>query len=291
MRFSYAEAMVDPSYYAPLAMAAEEAGFDSFVVPESILYPRESSTNYPYNNGEGREFLEDKPFIDPFSLIPLLGAVTKTLQFVTFVVKLPLRHPVLAAKQASSVAVLTGDRLALGVGLSPWPEDYEACGQPWARRGPRMDEQLDIIEGLCGGGYFEYHGEFYDLAPVKICPSPARRIPILIGGHSEAALQRAARFDGWLHAGSEPERLGHMIADLISMRKALGKQAEPFEIHVISLDGYSQSGCQKLEETGVTDVIIGFRDPYTTAQDLEPLSAKLDAIRRFGDSVIGPAKS
>jgi probable F420-dependent oxidoreductase len=291
MRFSYAESMVDPSYYVPLARAAEEAGFDSFVVPESVLYPLDSSTSYPYVEGGGREFLENKPFLDPFVLIAMLGAVTERLRFVTFVVKLPLRNPVLAAKQASSVAVLTGDRFGFGVGLSPWPEDYEACGQPWRDRGRRMDEQMDVIEGLMAGEYFEYHGEFYDLEPVKICPVPAKRLPLLVGGHAEAALQRAARWDGWLHAGSEAERLPEMVSSLLEMRRDLGRADEPFEIHVISLDGYSADGCARLEEMGVTDAIVGFRDPYDPAPDTEPLSTKLDAIKGFGDSVIAAVKS
>jgi probable F420-dependent oxidoreductase len=291
MRFSYAESMVDPSYYVPLARAAEEAGFDSFVVPESVLYPLDSSTSYPYVEGGGREFLENKPFLDPFVLIGMLGAVTERLRFVTFVVKLPLRNPVLAAKQASSVAVLTGDRFGFGVGLSPWPEDYEACGQPWRDRGRRMDEQMDVIEGLMSGEYFEYHGEFYDLEPVKICPVPAKRLPLLVGGHAEAALQRAARWDGWLHAGSDAERLPEMVSSLLEMRRDLGRADEPFEIHVISLDGYSAEGCARLEEIGVTDAIVGFRNPYDPAPDTEPLSTKLDAIKHFGDSVIAAVKS
>jgi probable F420-dependent oxidoreductase len=290
IRFSYAEAMIDPSFYGPLARAAEEAGFDSFVVPESIVYPRDSTTGYPYVEGGGREFLEDKPFIDPFVLAGSLSLVTERLRFVTFVVKLPLRHPVLAAKQAASVSVVSGGRFALGVGLSPWPEDYEGCGQPWPSRGPRMDEQLDIIDGLCAGGYFEYHGSFYDLAPVKICPVPTARLPILVGGHAPAALERAARWDGWLHAGSESGRLGEMIGSLRSMRRRLGRADETFEIHVISLDGYSVDGCRRLEALGVTDVIIGFRDPYRPGPDTEPLPAKLEAIARFGERVIGPVK-
>ncbi len=287
MRFSYAESMVDPSYYPALARAAEAAGFDSFVVPESILYPRDSDTKYPYVEGGGREFLDGKPFLDPFCLASSLAAVTERLRFVTFVVKLPLRHPVLAAKQAASVAVLSGGRFALGVGLSPWPEDYDACGQPWHARGRRMDEQIEIIDGLCAGGYFEYHGDFYDLAPVKITPVPADRLPILIGGHAPAALERAARWDGWLHAGSESERLGEMVSSLLSMRSELGREHDPFEIHVISVDGYSPAGCRRLEDIGVTDVIIGFRDAYQTGPDTETLKTKLDAIARFGDTVIG----
>ena len=131
MRFSYAESMTDPSYYLPLAAAAEEAGYDSMVVPDSICYPEESDTRYPFNPDGTREFLDGKPFLEPFSLIPAMGAVTTKLRFVTFVLKLPIRHPVLVAKQVSSTAVLTNNRLLLGVGTSPWPEDYAVCGVPW----------------------------------------------------------------------------------------------------------------------------------------------------------------
>src|SRR5882672_8727472 len=101
MRFSYAESMTDPSFYLPLARAAEEAGFTSFVVPDSICYPRDSDSTYPYTDDGNREFLEDKPFIEPFSLIPAMAAVTERLRFTTFVVKLPIRNPVLVAKQAT----------------------------------------------------------------------------------------------------------------------------------------------------------------------------------------------
>src|SRR5450432_173086 len=152
MRFSYAESMTDPSYYLPLASAAEEANFDSMVIPDSICYPEESDTRYPFNPDGTREFLEDKPFLEPFSLIPALGAVTTRLKFVTFVLKLPVRSPVLVAKQATSTAVLTGGRLVLGVGSSPWREDYEITGVPWDRRGRRMDEEIEILRGLSAGG-------------------------------------------------------------------------------------------------------------------------------------------
>src|ERR1043165_3862759 len=149
--------MTEPSFYAPLARAAEEAGYHSMVIPDSICYPRDSTSRYPFNPDGTREFLEDKPFLEPFSLIPALGAVTTRLRFITFVLKLPVRHPLLVAKQATSVAVLTGGRLLLGVGTSPWREDYDLLGVPWAGRGRRMDEELAIIRGLSSGGYFEFH--------------------------------------------------------------------------------------------------------------------------------------
>ena len=139
MRFSYAESMVDPSFYLPLARAAEEAGYDGMVVPDSICYPLESDSTYPFSPDHTREFLEDKPFIEPFSLIPAMGAVTERLRFITFVLKLPMRHPLLVAKQATSVAVLTGNRLALGRGHQPLagglPVLWRALGGPGASDG------------------------------------------------------------------------------------------------------------------------------------------------------------
>jgi hypothetical protein len=290
MRFSYAESMTDPSYYLPLARAAEEAGFDGMVVPDSICYPEESDARYPYNPDGTREFLEGKPFLEPFSIIPAMGAVTETLRFVTFVIKLPIRHPVLVAKQVTSTAVLTGNRLLLGVGTSPWPEDYAVCGVPWEGRGKRIDEQIDVLRGLMGGDYFEYHGDVFDIPSIKLCPVPTKPVPILIGGHHDAALRRAARVgDGWLHGGGDPEDLPGLLARLTELRREYGTLDKDFEIHVISLDAYSPDGIEKLEELGVTDVIVGFRYPYEVGPDTETLQTKVDNLRRFSDDVIAKA--
>jgi probable F420-dependent oxidoreductase len=291
VRFSYAESMTSPSFYTPLARAAEEAGYDSMVVPDSICYPQQATSVYPFNPDGSREFLEDKPFLEPFSLIPALGAVTDRIRFVTFVLKLPVRNPVLVAKQATSTAVLTGNRLLLGVGTSPWREDYEVLGVPWERRGRRLDEELAVIRGLAAGGYFSYHGEIFDLPPVKIAPVPTRPIPILIGGHGDAALRRAARDgDGWLHGGGDPAHLPGLLARLAEFRHQAGTDGRPFEVHVISMDGYTVDGVRRLEEHGVTDVIVGFRWPYEVGPDREPLAAKLASLRRFADDVIAKTK-
>jgi len=286
MRFSYAESMTDPSFYAPLAIAAEEAGYHSMVIPDSICYPRDATSEYPYNPDGSREFLEDKPFLEPFSLIPALGAVTSRLRFTTFVVKVPVRNPVLLAKQATSTAVLTGGRLSLGVGTSPWREDYDVLGVDWAGRGQRLDESIAILRGLAAGGYFEFDGKTFTLPPVKIAPVPAEPIPVLIGGHADAALRRAARLgDGWMHGGGDPADLPRLLARLTELRRETGED-RPFEIHVISMDAYTVDGVRRLEDQGVTDVIVGFRWPYATGPDTEPLSSKLDHLRRFADGVM-----
>jgi probable F420-dependent oxidoreductase len=292
MRFTYAESMTDPSFYAPLARAAEDHGYHSMVISDSICYPEHSDSVYPYNPDGSREFLEDKPFLEPFSLIPALGAVTSRLRFVTFVLKLPVRNPVLTAKQATSTAVLTGGRLVLGVGTSPWREDYDvlapgSADELWASRGRRMDESIAILRGLGTGGFFEFHGQTYDLPSIKIAPVPAEPIPILIGGHADAALRRAARSgDGWLHGGGDPKDLPGLLTKLAAYRRAEGTDSRPFEIQVISMDAYSIDGVRRLEDQGVTDVIVGFRWPYVTGPDPEPLTAKIDALRGYADTII-----
>jgi probable F420-dependent oxidoreductase len=287
VRFTYAEAMTDASYYLPLARAAESAGYTSMTVADSLVYPRDSDSTYPYTGDGNREFLEDKEFIETFTLIAALGAVTTTLRFTPFVLKLPVRPPVLVAKQASSIAHLTGNRLGLGVGLSPWPEDFTVMGVPWARRGRRMDECIDVVRGLTAGGWFEYHGEFFDIPAVKMTPTPSVPIPILVGGHSDAALRRAVRRgDGWMHAGGDGEELDLLLDRLAKIREAEGVGEQPFEIHVISMDAYTVDGVRRLEDKGITDVIVGFRVPYVEGPDTEPLSTKVEHLERFAESVI-----
>src|ERR1700685_521597 len=163
--------MTAPPFSPPRARAAEEAGYHSMVIPDSICYPLHADSVYPYSPDGSREFLEGKPFVEAFSLIPFLGAVTSRIRFTTFVVKMPIRNPVLLAKQATSTAVLTGNRRVLGVGTSAWREDYDVLGIDWASRGRRMDESIAILRGLAAGGYFEHHGRCFGLPPVPIGPA------------------------------------------------------------------------------------------------------------------------
>ncbi|KAA8889175.1 TIGR03619 family F420-dependent LLM class oxidoreductase [Nocardia colli] len=291
MRFTYAETMTDPSYYVPLARAAEEAGYTSMTVADSIAYPRDSDAKYPYTPDGNREFLEDKPFIEAFVLSAAMAAATTTLRFTPFVLKLPIRPPVLVAKQTASVAALSGNRFGLGVGISPWPDDFEIMDVPFEKRGARMDECIDIVRGLTAGGYFEFHGEFYDFPPIKISPVSTEPVPILIGGHSKPALRRAAqRGDGWMHAGGDGAELDKLLVELDALRAEYGTRKD-FEVHVISLDGFTFDGIKRLEDKGVTDVIVGFRLPYTLEQDTEPLDTKIANLSRFAEKVMSRVAS
>jgi len=287
MRFTYAEGMTHAKYYVPLAQAAEAAGYTSMTIADSLIYPQESDSTYPYTDTGDREFLEGKEFIETMILCAQLFAVTTKLRLTPFVLKLPVRPPVLVAKQASSLAFLSDNRLGLGVGLSPWPEDFAALGVPWAKRGKRMDECMDIVRGLTSGEYFGYEGEFFNFEPLKQCPAPTEPIPLLVGGHSDAALRRAVRKgDGWMHAGGDGEELDRLLTRLAEIRAEEGDTRDNFEIHVISYDAYTVDGVKALEDKGVTDCIVGFRVPYIMGPDTEPLDAKIRHLEKYAEDII-----
>ncbi len=275
-----------PRSLLPWLGKPKRAGTTRSSCPTACSFPPNPTRKYPYTADGDRAFLEDKPIIEPFALIPFLAAQTSRIRFTTFVLKLAIRPAVLVAKQAASVAVMSENRLRLGVGISPWPEDFDAMDVPWEKRGVRMDEDIDIVRGLCAGGWFEYNGEVVQLDRCKISPVPDQPIPILVGGHAAPALRRAAlRGDGWIHAGGDPAELGTMLEKLRALRAEYGREG-PFEIHVISMDAFSVDGARRLEDLGVTDAIVGFRWPYVQGPDTQPLQEKLDALRHFADSVI-----
>lgn len=289
MKFAYHATMCAADQYLPLAHAIEEAGFDTFTFPDSICYPQEGSDVYPYNDDGTREFLDGVPFIEPFIAVPYLAAATQKLRFTTSVVKLAIRQPVIVAKQLSSLGVMIGDRFGFGVGISPWPEDFMVSQIAWEKRGKRMDEMMEIINGLMSGEYFGYEGEIFQIDPIKLTPVPEHHIPLLVGGHAKPALRRAARLgDGWVSAGSSLEELQGMIGQVEALRKEYNRDHLDFEYHVMTDAAYSVRGLQDLVEAGATEVIVAFRNPYDGTPDTQTLEEKINMIQWYADNVIRP---
>jgi len=291
MRFAYHATMCNPAFYLDLAKAAEAVGFDTFTLPDSICYPKDAESKYPYNIDGSREFLDGVPFIEPFSLVPWMGAVTTRLKFSTSVMKLPIRNPVLVAKSLASVAVLTNNRFDFGVGLSPWKEDFEACGEDWSSRGKRMDQMIEIIRGLLTGDYYGYESEYYKIPPIKLCPVPTAPVPILLGGHTEPALRRAARLcDGWISANCSTNELAEMMGKIEQYRQEYGRAGTPFTFQGMGADGYSPDGIRRLEDLGIDEVLVAFRDAYAGGEDKRTLSRMIDEINHYADTVIAKTR-
>jgi alkanesulfonate monooxygenase SsuD/methylene tetrahydromethanopterin reductase-like flavin-dependent oxidoreductase (luciferase family) len=286
VRFHFAEAMTDINYYVPLAKAAEENGYAGMLVPDSICYPEVSDSKYFYNGDGSREFLANKPFLESFVMAAAIGAVTEKLEVTMNVVKLPIRPPVYSAKLAASISALTHDRFNFGVGLSVWPEDYEIMQVPFEKRGKRFDECIEIVKGLCAGGYYEFHGEFYDIPSIKINPVPQKPLPIFIGGHSEQAFKRAAKHDGFMVAGGGPDVVRPIAQSIRGYREELGTTGKPFRLFAPFMPELNEELIAEYAELGVTDYIIGFRDPYKNEMDSQTLQEKLDFMKMFADAVI-----
>ena len=268
MRFSLNIGMCDPSHYAPMAKSAEAAGYDSVAVPDSLTYPRESDTKYPYTDDGDRNFLEGEPFMESLIAVTHMAAVTERINFCTYVYKLAIRQAAIVAKQVQSIQAFSGGRLEFGIGLSPWPEDFAIAGVPWAKRGKRLDEQIAIVRGLESGEYFGLEGECHSMPENKMCPAPPNPTPIYIGGHSEAALKRAARIgDGWVCAGADTQEVEGFIKRIKQLREECGTADRPFKFWTTGSDAFTREGIERLEGIGVTDVVIGFRDPFARQPD------------------------
>jgi len=199
MDFSIALAFNRPEQWVPLARAADEAGFHSVVVSDHLIYPGDLKSPYPYTSNGQPRWERDTAWPDPMIAIGAMAAVTARLRFITSIYLLPLRHPVVAAKQATTVDVLSGGRLVLGIGAGWMREEFELLGVPFEKRGRRLEECVAVLRKLFAGGDVEHHGEFYDFDALRMSPLPKAPVPIWGGGTSEAALRRAATLlDGWV---------------------------------------------------------------------------------------------
>lgn len=286
MNFSYQIGMCDANHYLPLVKAAEEAGFQGITIPDSICYPEVASSKYPYNKDGSREFLESVPFLESLIAVAAMVAVTEKIRFSTFVYKLAVRQAAVVAKQVQSIQLLSGNRFDFGVGISPWEEDFAICNVPWEKRGKRFDEQIAILRGLETGEFFGHEGEMLTMPSNKMCPTPTQKTPILIGGHAEIALKRAARVgDGWMCAGATMEQLTGYISRINELRDELGTSDRPFRIFTTGADAFSQEGIAKLENLGVTDVVIGFRNVYEMDPD-KPLDEKIAMLQWYANEFI-----
>jgi probable F420-dependent oxidoreductase len=283
MRFVLGYGLNDISHMVDVAVAAEEAGFDSFTVGDSLFYPKHSDSVYPYREGD-RSFLEHIPFLDPVAAIAAMVTRTTTMRFYPGVLKLPCRHPILTAKQFSSLAVMSDNRVLLGVGISPWKEDLTYLGVDWEHRGRVMDECLAVIRGVLAGGFFAFDGEFFKFGEVKMNPIPSKPIPILVGGHSKPALRRAAKLcDGWMSAGGTVEENKAMVETIMQYRQDYGTAGRPFEIHAGVMDSSDVDSMKRMIEIGATHI---FTAPWDVYNPLLSRQEKIDAVKRFGDAII-----
>ena len=180
------------------AQAAEALGYDSVWTGDHVVYPVESSSAYPYHAGGA---YSPTPLVayDALVALSVVAGCTERVELGTGVLVLPQRNPLLTAKQVASLDSLAGGRVILGVGAGWLVEEFEALNAPDpARRGAVLEEWMAILRACWSDDEPRFEGRFYRFDPVLFDPKPARPVPILVGGNSEAALRRAGTIgDGW----------------------------------------------------------------------------------------------
>jgi probable F420-dependent oxidoreductase len=286
MKFTVAIAMSPLDQLTELARTAEECGYASIALPDSLFFSEEASASYPYTPDGSRFWDADTPWVDPFVATAAMGAVTSRIRFYTQVLKLNPRNSVLLARQIGSVAALTGNRFGLGVGLGWSPEETRWCGGQFDHRGARADEAIEVISLILGGGMVEYHGRYHDFGKLCMSPAPTEPVPVYVGGHTDPALRRAARVgDGWTSAMITFDALCDVIARLGRLR-ADHDRTGPFEIQAVCVDRFGLDGYRQQAEAGVTDAIVAPWVFYGVGLD-GPVEAKKDGMKRFADEIMG----
>ncbi|SNR85537.1 probable F420-dependent oxidoreductase, Rv2161c family [Haloechinothrix alba] len=286
MKFTLSVALSPPDQLAELARCGEENGFSSVALPDSLFYSEETSAQYPYTADGNRFWGAETPWVDPLLATTWMAAATSTIRFYTSVLKLGSRHPVVLARQLGSVAALTGDRFGLGLGVGWLPEEFEWCGVPYAGRGKRTDEAIEVLRLILGGGMVDYHGEHFDFGKLRMSPAPRQHMPFYIGGHSPAALRRAARYgDGWSSAMMRFEELRETIDRLRELLAEQGRADDPFEFQAVCIDRFGADGYREQAEIGVTDAVVmpWVFDGLGFDADV---SSKKDSIKKFADETI-----
>ncbi|MFE3442240.1 TIGR03619 family F420-dependent LLM class oxidoreductase [Nocardia sp. NPDC059180] len=281
MKFTVGIALSPLEQLPELARTAEECGFSSIALPDSLFYMKSAAAKYPYTPDGSRFWGPETPWVDPLIAATAMAAVTSRIRFYTNVLKLGSRNPLLLARQVGSVANMSGNRFGFGVGIGWAPEEFEWCGVPFARRGARVDEMIEVIKLVLDGGMVEYHGEFFDFDPLQMSPAPTEPVPFYIGGHTDAALRRAARVgDGWTSAMMKFDQLRETIDTLGRLRTEYGRADKPFEIQAVCIDKFGRSGYEDLAGASVTDAIVvpWVMDGIGFDGELE---AKKESLRKF----------
>lgn len=231
---AYANTMpfTDPGPAGDLVVAAEEAGFESVWTVEHVIWPHQYDSVYPYHPTGKMPGTPDVPIPDPVVWLTWVASRTARIRLGTGVMILPLRNPLVLAKQLATLDHLSGGRLELGVGVGWLEEEFDAVGIPFTGRGRRTDEIIDAMRLLWSDPAASFDGQMFSFTEVALNPKPVdRSVPIVIGGQSSAAIKRAvARGDGFYPGPHSLDELRRIVGALHDECAAVGRDPDEIEI-------------------------------------------------------------
>jgi probable F420-dependent oxidoreductase len=257
-----------PEVIRAVAVAAEAAGFATLWWGEHVVLVDRPASRYPYS-ADGRIAVPaDADWLDPLLGLSYAAAVTSRITLATGVLLLPEHNPVLAAKQAATLDVLSGGRFTLGIGTGWSAEEFAALGVPFARRGARAAEYVAAMRTLWSDDVASFRGEFTSFEGVRVNPKPVRgrRIPVIAGGNSDAALRRAAAFaDGWYGFNLTLAAALERIAALAGQCERHGRRAGELTV-AVALDGGDPGMLPELARAGLTELVLVATPPADPAE-------------------------
>ncbi|MCT9933957.1 TIGR03619 family F420-dependent LLM class oxidoreductase [Planotetraspora sp. A-T 1434] len=290
MRFWLGASFTETDQFIELAKASDRCGFDTLTLSDHIFFA-DYESRYPYSPTGAPPYDAGTHWPDVWVTIGAMAAVTERLRFAPNVYIAPARDLFTVAKQVSTAAVLSHDRVSFGVGVGWCKDEFLQTGQDFHTRGRRLDEMIPVLRELWKGGTVEHHGEFFDFGPLSIAPTPARPVPFYIGGDSEAALRRAARIgDGWIgNRVYSEEQLDAVIADLRRYLKEYGRPEDALEIIAAVALIPDPATCRRLEDKGLTATMAA---PWwlatfeETAKHGNSVEFKIATMERFAEEII-----
>ena len=285
MKFAIPLSMLPIEEIQPLGIAADQIGYDYVAVSDHLIHPETFSVPYPYTEDGSVRWEPGTDWPDPINTLSLLAGATKNIQFYTSVYVLPARNPMRVAKEIATLSALSGGRFDLGIGMGWMPEEFEAGGQEFRKRGKRADEMIEVMKLLWTGEMVSFKGEFFQFDTLEMLPAPKNDIPIFVGGFSEPALNRAANHDGWISDMHSLKELKVLIDNIEDKRAKAGKKNDYEHICFSCWDAFSLEGFTKMKELGVTTMTTYPWMLYGVMNDA-PLAEKIDGMERFFKEVV-----
>jgi probable F420-dependent oxidoreductase len=241
-----------------VAVAAETAGFSTLWAGEHVVMVDRPASRYPYADDGRIAVPADADWLDPLIALSFAAAATSRIGLATGVLLLPEHNPVVVAKQAASLDVLSGGRLTLGAGIGWSREEFEALGVPFARRGARAEEYIAAMRALWREDVASFSGEFARFSAIRVNPKPVRgRVPIVLGGNSDAALARAGRCgDGWYGFNvAGVGEVGERVEALHASTREAGRDPAALEV-AVAVTGAEPADIPALAAAGVTQLVL-----------------------------------
>jgi probable F420-dependent oxidoreductase len=282
VRLPHTGARATPEFIRDWCTTADHLSFDSLWGVDHVVMPQRVESKYtlPRRPAAIADDAVSELLAPNFELVTSLAfvaALTQRIKLGTAVAVLPIRNAVLNARQLATVDRYSNGRVVLGIGAGWLEEEADAMGMPWDRRGARTDEHINLLRTIwtARGKHVEFHGDFWDIPPMDPEPLPVQQpIPILVGGHSETALDRAARLgDGWIAAAMSSERLLELLPLL--RRAAERHDRDPSSVRVY---------CGAPAGVTRADELRRYRD--LGVHSLQIAIDTIDDLKRFAEEVL-----